>query len=172
MFARTATALLTLTASLAAGTAVADAATVSKAFADHCFSPYLTVQTAAEALEPSGARVDFYDLRPFSSTAPSPVTGAPITAGTDRRCEVSFDGADTDTASFWLTKGLAREGLSDDAVPVPEKFPAQSGTVIIAAAQLNPKRIAVVQIGLREGPQGPETFLSIERLIPLEGEDE
>jgi hypothetical protein len=39
--------------------------TAPEAFAAHCFSPYLTAETAVERLAP--ARVDFYDLRPFSS---------------------------------------------------------------------------------------------------------
>ncbi|WP_254796861.1 hypothetical protein [Sulfitobacter albidus] len=50
---------------------------------------------------------------------------------------------------------------------MPETFPAQDGTTFIAARQLNPKRIAVVQVGTRPGPNGTETFVSVERLDPL-----
>lgn len=164
------TASLCLSAYMAAGSAVAaqDADAVGAAFAAHCFSPHLTADTAQANLAPSGARIEFYDLRPFSAAAPSPVTGRPATPGTDRRCEVAFDGADVPTASRLLDHGLTREGLATRTRPVPEGFPQAQGTRIIAAAQLNPNRIAVVQIGLRDTENGPETFLSVERLVPLD----
>ena len=161
--------ILCLTASLAAGSAVAaqDAASVGKAFADHCFSPHLTAETAQSKMGPSGARIDFYDLRPFSAPAVSPVTGRTHTPGTDRHCEVAFDGFDAMTATNWLSAGLKREGLLHKKAEVPANFMRQDGMSIIAAVQLNPDRIAVVQIGVR-GPTGqPETFINVERLIPL-----
>lgn len=162
--------LICLTASLAAGSAVAaqDAATVGKAFADHCFSPHLTAETAQANIGPTGARIDFYDLRPFSAAAPSPVTGRALTPGTDRRCEVAFDGADPTTAFNWLYTGLKYEGLLRNTAEVPKDFAAQSGTTFIAAAKLNPNRIAVVQVGVRGASDMPETFINVERLIPLD----
>ncbi|WP_299415515.1 succinyl-CoA synthetase subunit beta [uncultured Sulfitobacter sp.] len=166
------TASLCLTAFVAAGSAVAaqNADAAGKAFADHCFSPYLTAATAQANLAPSGARFDFYDLRPFSSAAPSPVTGRAATAGTDRRCEVAFDGYDPALAFNWLEKGLIEEGLLNKKAQVPDGFTPQDGTSFIAAAQLNPNRIAVVQIGVRGPANAPETFMSVERLTPLNEE--
>lgn len=156
--------LLCITATLATAQN-ADAA--GAAFAAHCFSPYLTAQKARDALAPSGARHDFYDLRPFSDVPPSPVTGRAKTPGTDRRCEVAFDGAHVDTAQRWVTTGLTREGLSSRTIPVPRSFQQTAGTKAAAAVQLNPNRIAVTQVGTRPGPNGTETFINVERLTPL-----
>jgi len=160
---------LCLTAALAAGGAVAqDADAVGRAFADHCFTPRLTAETAVQRLGPSGARIEFYDLRPFSAVPPSPVTGRAATKGTDRRCEVAFDGAQPAKARQWLEKGLEKEGLLHKTAQVPKAFPRQEGVSTIAAAQLNPNRIAVVQIGVRSNSRGDETYLNVERLIPLD----
>lgn len=162
---------ITLAATLVAGTAVQaaqDVDMIGRAFADNCFSPYLTAQTAQDRIGPSGARIDFYDLRPFSSAPPSPVTGRPATPGTDRRCEVALDGQHQLAAAEWLNMGLKQEGLSGRKAEVPESFTRQEGVVLIAAAQLNPNRIAVVQIGVRTGPNGDETYVSVERLTPLD----
>ncbi|UWR24227.1 succinyl-CoA synthetase subunit beta [Sulfitobacter sp. S190] len=144
--------------------ACADPQAAARAFADHCFSPFLTAATAADRLAP--ARVDFYDTRPFSSADPSPATGRAATPGTDRRCEVAFDGAHIQTGIEGVTTGLAQEGI-DTPADVPADFAAQPGTTFIAARQLNPTRIAVVQVGTRPGPDGVETYLNVERLDPL-----
>ncbi len=157
--------LLCFTATLATAE-IADAA--GQAFADHCFSPFLTAQKAQDALSPSGARVDFYDLRPFSGAAPSPVTGRAATPGTDRRCEVAFDGDAVTDAFEWVNKGLTQERLANRIIPVPQGFARMQGATNTAAVQLNPKRIAVVQVGTRQGPNGVETFITLERLDPLE----
>lgn len=142
-----------------------------QAFAANCFSPFLTAPSAAEELTLSGTRHEFYDLRPFSSAAPSPVTGRAATPGTDRRCEVSFDGDKADTARNWILEGLTREGLADRIVAVPMHFAQQPGATFVAAAQLNPNRIAVVQAGTRPGPNGEETYMNVERLDPLDGSE-
>ncbi len=143
--------------------------TAPEAFAAHCFSPLLTAETAAERLAP--ARVDFYDLRPFSSANEvSEPIGRPVTPGTDRRCEVAFDGAHIEAGTAAVLMGLEREGILTEAA-VPEAFPAQSGTALIAARYLNPNRIAVVQVGTRPGPNGIETFINVERLEPSEDQN-
>lgn len=149
---------------LAQGAAATDAAS---AFAAHCFSPYLTAARAQEALASTGARVDFYDLDPFSSADVSPVMGRPATPGTDRRCEVAFDGDHGDMAASAVLAGLAAEGIRTDA-PLPDRYQPTEGTVLLAARALNPQRIAVVHAGTRPGPDGVETFLTVERLTPLE----
>lgn len=157
-------ALVSATAPLAAQ----DADAAGRAFADHCFSPYLTAETAQTKITPSGARLEFYDLHPFSSASASPVTGRAATPGTDRRCEVAFDGAHQQKAIEWLGTGLEQEGLTNRKARVPDGFISQSGMTLIAAAQLNPNRIAIVQIGVRAGPNGDETFINVERLTPLD----
>ena len=53
---------------------------------------------------------------------------------------------------------------------MPADFPLSPHTTQAAAVQLNPNRIAVTQIGTRPGPNGVETYLSVERLTPLNEE--
>lgn len=154
--------LLIFVSALAVRAAGADA---PQAFADHCFSPFLTAAVAASNLP---ERHDFYDLTPFRPTNPvSEPVGRPITPGTDRRCEVAFDGADVAAGIAGVLRGLAQEGIATEA-DLPAGFPAQAGTEFIAARQLNPNRIAVVQVGTRPGPNGVETFINVERLVPLD----
>jgi len=165
------TSTICLAASLVAGSAVAaqDAASVARAFADNCFNPRLTAVTAQEKLRPSGARIDFYDLDPFTSAAPSPLTGRAQTQGTDRRCETAFNGFDPQIAMHWVQTGLVQEGLADKVTDIPDAFPLMEGNIFAAAAQLNPNRIAIVQVGIRETAQGgQETYMNLERLTPLD----
>ncbi len=137
-----------------------------EAFAAHCFSPFMTAERASERLESDGVRVDFYDLTPFSaSNAPSPAMGRPVTPGTDRRCEVAFDGNHIADGIATVVDALAAEGILTEA-EVPAEFAALSHAEFIAARRLNPRRIAVVQVGVRQGPIGPETFINVERLVP------
>jgi hypothetical protein len=139
----------------------------SAAFASHCFSPFMTAARADEVLAQGGVRVDFYDLDPLSSSnAPSPVNGRAATMGTDRRCEVAFDGDHAELAASAAVAGLEMEGIRTEA-PVPDRYRPDDGTQLLAARQLNPRRIAVVHVGTRPGPNGVETFLFVERLMPI-----
>lgn len=137
--------------------------TTRQDFADHCFSPLLTADSAAANLP---ARHDFYDLDPFSAGNPiSEPSGRPATPGTDRRCEVAFDGEEVDASVEVVIAALASEGILT-AADVPQDFDQQEGTQFISARRLNPRRVAVVQVGTRPGPNGVETFLNVERLVP------
>ncbi len=138
----------------------------SAAFAANCFSPFMTADRAERVLDQAGVRVDFYDLDPFSSVAPSPVTGRPATAGTDRRCEVAFDGDFAELAASAAVSGLEMEGIRNEA-PVPDRYRSTQGTALLGARFLNPRRIAVVHVGTRPGPHGVETFMFVERLMPI-----
>lgn len=148
------------------GTAALANEAAMQAFADHCFRPTMTADRTQDVLIPTGARVDFYDLDPFvSSNAPSPAMGRAMTAGTDRRCEVAFDGDHIDAAIAAAAGGLEAEGIRTEA-DVPDDFKQIDGAAFVGARQLNPKRIAVVQVGTRPGPDGIETYLNVERLTP------
>ena len=138
---------------------------IVQSFADNCFSPFLTAAKAETALRTPGVRVDFYDLDPFSSVLPSPVVGRPATPGTDRRCEIAFDGDHRAIAVKAAVEALKSEGIVSEA-DLPQTHTKTGGTALLAARQLNPKRIAVVHVGTRPGPSGPETFMTVERLIP------
>ncbi|TFL19431.1 succinyl-CoA synthetase subunit beta [Jannaschia formosa] len=133
------------------------------AFARNCFSPHLTARAAEAELAPHG-RHDFYDLRPFSAPAPSkPATEA--TPGTDRRCEIAFDGAHGEAAAEIALAALQAEGIRAEA-PLPLPARPDETTTLRGARFLNPARIAVVETGTRPGPNGTETFLRVERLTP------
>ncbi|SMX22812.1 hypothetical protein [Boseongicola aestuarii] len=135
-------------------------------FADNCFSPFLTAAKARRAFNLANLRYDFYDLDPFSDVEPSPASGS-VTPGTDRRCEVAFDGDYGARAAERAATALAQEGiLTEAALPPTHADTATVGTVLLAARQLNPQRIAVVHVGTRPGPDGIETFMTVERLRP------
>ena len=169
---------LTVTALLCASLAAPDAARARAsetdatagitAFVENCFSPLMTAGRAAEVFDLPTVRHEFYDLDPFSSAAPSPVTGRTATPGTDRRCEVSFDLDHAARAAEAVIAQLAREGITDPA-PLPPQYTENAGTTLLAARFLNLRRIAVVHVGTRPGPSGiEETFLMVERLVPLD----
>ncbi|GIT91299.1 hypothetical protein JANAI62_17550 [Jannaschia pagri] len=140
-------------------------AAILDAFAQNCFSPFLTADTAKARIAGTGARVAFYDLNPFSDVPPS--LGSDVTPGTDRRCEVAFDGAYGEDAAEVAMAALSAEGIRTEApLPATHTDAAVPGTTLLAARFLNPKRIAVVHTGTRPGPNGPETFLAVERLTP------
>ena len=135
-------------------------------FADNCFSPFLTAARAKRVFNLANLRHDFYDLDPFSDVAPSPAMGN-VTPGTDRRCEVAFDGDYGARAAEAAVTALAQEGILIEAdLPTTNADAATGGTVLLAARQLNPQRIAVVHVGTRPGPDGIETFMTVERLRP------
>ena len=139
-----------------------------KLFAENCFSPFLTAASAQEKMTLPGVRIDFYDLGPFSNADPSPAKGRAATPGTDRRCEIAFDGDHGTLAADAAVQGLTTEGIATDApLPTTHTDAGLSGTTLLAARFLNPKRIAVVHTGTRPGPNGVETFLLVERLTPL-----
>ena len=125
----------------------------------------MTAEKAKDAFGLANLRYDFYDLDPFSDVAPSPVIGRSATAGTDRRCEVSFDLDFATQAAQIAAAALASEGIKTPA-DLPETYRETEGTVLLAARQLNPQRVAVVHVGTRHGPEGIETFMNVERLVP------
>ena len=136
-----------------------------QSFATHCFSPFLTRQKAVDVFRVTGFAYDFYDLDPFSSAAPSPAEGREVTVGTDRRCEISFDGTHGLQAADVAVAALKSEGL-DTRADVPAHFIRTQDTTLLAARRLNPRRVAVVHVGTRVGENGIETFMSVERLLP------
>ena len=163
-------AYLTVCVSLGAGGAIAGGsqATARAAmdlFAQNCFSPYMTAQKAAKTFALSGTSYDFYDLDPFSSADPSPATARAVTPGTDRRCEIAFPGNHADKAATTAVDALSKEGITTPA-PLPASYAETDTTTLLAARQLNPRRAAIVHVGTREGAQGTETFMLVERLAP------
>ena len=150
----------------AARSPASDATGGMSLFGDNCFSPFLTAGKARRAFNLANLRHDFYDLDPFSDVAPSPAKGS-VTEGTDRRCEVAFDGDYGARAADAAVVALIREGILTPAdLPDTHDTARLPGTTLLAARQLNPNRIAVVHVGTRPGPDGIETFMTLERLRP------
>ena len=145
-----------------------DATSGMDAFARHCFSPFLSGDAADEAFNLPNLRHDFYDLDPFTRVPPTEAKTT-ATPGTDRRCEVSFNGDYAEQAMAAAVEALRRERILLE-VPLPETHAEARlpGTALLAARQLNPRRTAVVHVGTRPGPSGVETFLNVERLRPQE----
>ena len=162
--------LVILMALLGASAAMArsletDARSGIQAFVDNCFSPRLTAAKAARVFDLANLSHDFYDLDPLTAVPPSPATKRAVTPGTDRRCEVSFGGDFTAPAVTAVTRRLIREGITRPA-PLPALYEKRRtpSTALLAARRLNPRKIAVVQVGTRPGKGSPETFLYVERL--------
>lgn len=171
-FCATALVLMLLASVSTAAASARDAKGTARAamtvFADNCFSPFMTAMRAERAFAITGVSYDFYDLDPFSSATPSPALGRAITAGTDRRCEISFVGAFGPQAADVAIAALVVEGLHTTA-DVPAQFILTKSTSLLAARRLNPTRVAVVHVGTRTGTQGIETFMLVERLLPEHG---
>lgn len=134
-------------------------------FADNCFSPFMTANKAETLFTVAGVSYDFYDLDPFSSAPPSPAQGRDVTQGTDRRCEIRFDGSYGPEAMQTAIAALKAEGIRTPG-DVPAYFTRTKTTYLLAARRLNLRRVAVVHVGTREGPAGIETFMLVERLLP------
>ena len=134
-------------------------------FTANCFSPRLTADKAADVLNIANVTFDFYDLDPFTSAAPSPARGRTATPGTDRRCEVAFPGDFSKDAVSAVAARLLREGITTPAdLPATHEKLRTTGSALLAARRLNPRKIAVVHVGTRPGRGGIETFLNVERL--------
>ena len=161
---------VTLCGPAQAGGTQATARAAMQLFADNCFSPYMTAEKARKTFALTGTTYDFYDLDPFSSAEPSPATGRPVTPGTDRRCEISFAGDYAEKAAEAAMNALAAEMIFTPA-DVPARYQADAGTTLLAARRLNPRRTAIVHMGTRKGPQGTETFMLVERLLPTDDQN-
>ncbi|NNE87017.1 MAG: succinyl-CoA synthetase subunit beta [Silicimonas sp.] len=142
-----------------------DARAGIQAFVANCFSPFLTGDKARDVFNYANIRYEFYDLTPFSNVDPSPVMGRPATPGTDRRCEVAFNGDYSMEASTAVFAQLRAEGITAPA-EVPDTYQPTEGTMLLAARQLNPRRVAVVHVGTRARGSETETFMFVERLLP------
>ena len=150
-----------------AGGPNATARTAMDLFAANCFSPFMTAGKAVRVFALLGTQYDFYDLDPFSSAAPSPATGRAVTPGTDRRCEISFRGDYAEQAAEAAAEALAHEGITTPAA-LPAAYTETTTTTLLAARQLNPRRVAIVHVGTRQGAKGTETFMLVERLTPTD----
>jgi len=158
----------------AAGQAVADeapdtAALAQSGFAAICTNPGQTAavmeaRMRAHVANAGGSGLpfgtSFYDTT-LGDTPDDP------TPGTNRRCEVSFPGDHVEDATETLRSAMQGPPVFGTVTELPDGFEAHDGTHFIQARLLNSRGIrAVVHVGTRDGPDGQETFINVERLPP------
>ena len=128
------------------------------AFTAFCFKAGQTTAVAQANMErlvrhPLPFALTFWD------TSLEPDTRAP--AHSERRCEVAFPGDHTRAAVEAVTAKMATPPVFGRPIPLTAPFAASPGTALIEARELLRKRVAVVEIGTRHGP---ETFIRVDRL--------
>ena len=133
------------------------------AFTAYCFK---AGQTPAQARANMTGLVG--DPLPFTLTFwDTTLEAAPGTpAHAERRCEVAFDGDHAADAVTQVQAKMATPPVFGKSIPLAPPFAAQYGTAYIDARELLRKRVAVVHIGTRPGP---ETFIRVDRLPPGKG---
>lgn len=159
---------------IAAGRVVADdgsetADMAQSAFAAICTNPGQTAQVMEARMRAHVANAGGMGL-PFGTSFYDTTLGdSPddVTPGTNRRCEVSFPGNHVAAATETLQSAMEGPPVFGTVTEMPEGFGATEGTHFIQARLLNSRGIrAVVHVGTRDGPQGQETFINVERLVP------
>ncbi|MFL4468619.1 hypothetical protein ACERZ8_01545 [Tateyamaria armeniaca] len=130
------------------------------AFTAYCFKAGQT---------PAQARANMTDLvgdpLPFTLTfwdkTLQPAPGTPAHA--ERRCEVAFDGDHAADAVTEVQAKMATPPVFGTSIPLTSPYEPNAGTAYLDARELLRKRVAVVHIGTRDGP---ETFIRVDRLPP------
>ncbi|WP_299726373.1 hypothetical protein [uncultured Tateyamaria sp.] len=130
------------------------------AFTAYCFK---AGQTPAQAHANMADLVG--DPLPFTLTfwdkTLEPAPNTPAYA--ERRCEVVFDGDHAADAVTKVQAKMAKPPVFGTSIPLTPPFAANDGTAYLDARELLRKRVAVVHIGTRKGP---ETFIRVDRLPP------
>lgn len=108
---------------------------------------------AGDAGDPLPFALTFWD----KTLAPAPDTPA----FSERRCEVAFAGDHAIDAVREVQAKMATPPVFGTSIPLTPPFVATDGTAYIDARELLRKRVAVVHIGTRAGP---ETFIRVDRL--------
>lgn len=139
-------------------TASAQAHPAIDAFTAWCFK---AGQTPAQAR--ANMAGDAGDPLPFAlSFWDKSLQAAPGTPDhSERRCEVSFEGDHATEAVAKVQAKMAKPPVFGSSIPLTAPFAADAGTAYIDARELLRKRVAVVHIGTRAGP---ETFIRVDRL--------
>ncbi len=145
------------------------AALAQSAFAAVCTNPFQTAATVEQRMRNHVADQGGEGL-PFTLTFYDTTledTGADVMPSTDRRCEVAFPGDHTADATQTLLTAMQGPPVFGTVIDMPNGFAATETTHFIQARLLNARGTrAVVHVGTREGPQGQETFINVERLPP------
>ncbi|QFT58971.1 hypothetical protein FIU94_09045 [Sulfitobacter sp. THAF37] len=130
-----------------------------EAFNTWCFKAGQTVADARRNMQADGApfTLTFWDdsLEPRPADAPE---------GVERRCEVAFDGDYTVEAIAALRAQMARPPVFGTPIPLPDTHTATTDTALIEGRELLRGRVAVVHVGIRNAPDAPVTFMSVDRL--------
>ena len=144
-------------------TAAGEARDAIRAFNAHCFTKGMTLEQAQQRMRrisntpgvaPLPFELAFYD----TTIAPAPAAHP----GTDRRCQITFDGDYTADALTALQHQMATPPVFGTPGDLPRTHAPQAGTTFIQGRDLPLNRRAVVHVGLRDG----KTFISVDRLAP------
>ena len=128
------------------------------AFTAYCFKAGQTpaqarANMASVAGDPLPFTLTFWD----KTLDPAPNTPAHA----ERRCEVTFDGDHAVDAVAQVQAKMAMPPVFGTSIPLTAPYASDAGTAYIDARELLRKRVAVVHIGTRPGP---ETFIRVDRL--------
>ncbi|WP_226779353.1 hypothetical protein [Oceaniglobus trochenteri] len=155
---------LALAVSLAGSAAHAgEARDAIRAFNAHCFTKGMTQEQAERRMRetsgtPASAPLPF--TLTFYDTTIAPAPGAH--PGTDRRCEVTFDGDHTAEAIAALREQMQTPPVFGTAGMLPPTHAPEAGTALIEGRDLPRGRRAVVHVTLRNG----RTAIGVDRLSP------
>ncbi|WP_229801458.1 hypothetical protein [Tateyamaria omphalii] len=127
------------------------------AFVSYCFKAGQTVARAQINMERvAGAPLPFELVFWDKSLEPAP--GTPDHA--ERRCEVRFHGDHAQAAMSAVQAKMATPPIFGVAIPLPQPYGPEPGTVYIQARELLLERVAVVHIGTQDN----QTFIAVDRL--------
>jgi hypothetical protein len=129
------------------------------AFNEWCFKAGQTETQARANMNADTAdfTLTFWDdsLEPRPADAPR---------GVERRCDVAFDGNQTDAAIAALRTQMATPPVFGTEIPLPDTHAPLPGTALIEGRELLRGRVAVVHVGLRQTSDATETFMTVDRL--------
>jgi|GEM_PF-1856615 hypothetical protein len=136
------------------------------AFTAYCFKAGQTpAQAHANMVGVAGAPLPFTLTFWDKTLEPAPNTPAHA----ERRCEVTFAGEHASDAVMQVQAKMAMRPVFGTSIPLTAPYAPGAGTAYIDARELLRKRVAVVHIGTRKGP---ETFIRVDRLPAGMGLDE
>ena len=132
-----------------------------KAFTSVCFNAGQTAVQARGNMERVVGRPLPFALT-FWDTTLEPAADAP--AVIERRCEVEWLGADTQTAIAALRAKMAQKPVFGFRIALPGTHAPLPGTALIEGRELLRGRVAVVHVGTRIRGAGTHSFMAVDRL--------
>ena len=150
--------------------AVADtklAETAITAFAKICTQPrqklYRVMKRMEQHAEEAGYQTLPFDVIFYDTTLEN--ARFEVTSGTNRKCQVRFDGDHTDKAVKAVLEFVERAHFGfESRIPKSHRNARVAGTELFIARRLQSGPKAVLHVGTVNGPRGVQTFIDVERL--------